>query len=395
LALNCNEAFGRYLRMLRERRSLSLDDVESLSRGFPEPINKGYLSRCENGRQRPAFSKVVALARIYEVPSEVLVERMELDLELDRVGAPETQGRSFAELYELGKESVRRSSFWEAYAYVRDASFVAASEPVRPSFRDKTEQSLIALMNVASAAMGLGKAKLACYELEHVHSADGVSRRLSYIVLERLAKAYRDLSQFDSARRLSDLAIQEAEKSGSREYLGYMYANRARLAEVEEDPLLASDLYLKAFKFNREAGFEHDCARDLLNLASAYVALDRYRSARRALTAADRIARKLRMSRTLGFVHELMGNVEAHDNDQTRAAARWREAARIGKQCNDRFLRFRAELRLLDQALTLGNRSASRAITRRLRRLSPWIPEGTKELVEFKRLQAAGEHRPN
>ena len=71
-------AFGRYLRTLRERRGLSLDDVDSLSKAFPDSIGKANLSRCENGRQRLAFSKMIALSRIYEVPSEVLVERMEL-----------------------------------------------------------------------------------------------------------------------------------------------------------------------------------------------------------------------------------------------------------------------------------------------------------------------------
>ena len=95
MAESCTVAFGRYLRTLRERRNLSLNDVMSLSRAFPEPVDKGDLSRCENGRSRVAFSKLIALSRIYEVPAEVLVERMELDMELDRVGGPSTEGLGF------------------------------------------------------------------------------------------------------------------------------------------------------------------------------------------------------------------------------------------------------------------------------------------------------------
>ena len=38
-------AFGLYLRTLRLRCGLSLDDVCSLSQTFADPINKGYLSR--------------------------------------------------------------------------------------------------------------------------------------------------------------------------------------------------------------------------------------------------------------------------------------------------------------------------------------------------------------
>ena len=70
-------AFGRYLRTLRDRRGLSLDQVEGLSEAFPDPIRKAYRSRCENGHQSPAFSKVVALCRIYEVPAEVQTKARE------------------------------------------------------------------------------------------------------------------------------------------------------------------------------------------------------------------------------------------------------------------------------------------------------------------------------
>jgi transcriptional regulator with XRE-family HTH domain len=107
-------AFGRYLRTLRERRGHSLDDVESLSRAVPERIGKGYLSRCENGRQRLAFSKMITVCRVYDVPSEVLIERMELDLELDRVGGPETEGLEFEELTKRGKKAAARGAMWEA-----------------------------------------------------------------------------------------------------------------------------------------------------------------------------------------------------------------------------------------------------------------------------------------
>jgi hypothetical protein len=49
-------------------------------------VEKGYLSRCENGHQSLALSKMIALSRIYEVPAEVLVERLELDLEVEKLG---------------------------------------------------------------------------------------------------------------------------------------------------------------------------------------------------------------------------------------------------------------------------------------------------------------------
>ena len=83
MAENSTLAFGRYLKTLRERRGLSLLEVSSLSQAFAETLNKGYLSRCENGHQRLALSKVVPLGRIYGVSADVLLERIELDMELD------------------------------------------------------------------------------------------------------------------------------------------------------------------------------------------------------------------------------------------------------------------------------------------------------------------------
>ena len=116
MAESRNIAFGRYLRTLRERRNLSLQDVCSLSQAFAETLNKGYLSRCENGRQRLAFLKVTPLSRIYRVPADVFLERLELDQELDRVGAPDTEGLNFDELTKSGTAALNKGHFWNAYA---------------------------------------------------------------------------------------------------------------------------------------------------------------------------------------------------------------------------------------------------------------------------------------
>ena len=107
MAENSTLAFGRYLKTLRERRGLSLLEVSSLSQAFAETLNKGYLSRCENGHQRLALSKVVPLGRIYGVSADVLLERIELDMELDRVGGPDTEGMTYEELRVAGRDSTQ------------------------------------------------------------------------------------------------------------------------------------------------------------------------------------------------------------------------------------------------------------------------------------------------
>ncbi|MCZ6805435.1 MAG: helix-turn-helix transcriptional regulator, partial [Deltaproteobacteria bacterium] len=77
---NWNRAFGLYLRTLRERKGLSLHDVASLSQAFVETVNKGYLSRCENGHQRLAMSKVIPLSRIYKVSAETMLGQIECEM---------------------------------------------------------------------------------------------------------------------------------------------------------------------------------------------------------------------------------------------------------------------------------------------------------------------------
>jgi len=211
-------AFGRYLRTLRERRGHSLDDVESLSRALPERIGKGYLSRCENGRQRVAFSKIITLCRVYDVPSEVLIERMELDLELDRVGGPETEGLGFEELTNRGKDAATLGASWEAYGYFRDAIPVAASSKVQERFRDPLEQSLCAIMNYTIVASQHGRHTLSLHELEYVRSTDGLGPRCSTILLELLSQRTRSFGDLRRARALSDQAVHSADLLGSLLY---------------------------------------------------------------------------------------------------------------------------------------------------------------------------------
>src|SRR5262245_35361045 len=105
-------AFGRYLKIVRERRKLSLEDVAHLTKAYPEPVNKGYLSRVERGLNHVGFSKMVALSRAYDVPLDAFGERYALDLEVDKLrGAPETRDRDTSQLVHQGiaiKERGRR-----------------------------------------------------------------------------------------------------------------------------------------------------------------------------------------------------------------------------------------------------------------------------------------------
>jgi len=129
-------AFGKYLRLVRERRKLSLTDVVTLTKSYPEPIGKGYLSRVERGLARVGFSKMVALSRAYEVSLDAFGEKLALDLEVDELkDAPDTKGRTFGELTEEGIKFSQKGMKWHFYAAVRDAMGRAGIDPLYGSYK--------------------------------------------------------------------------------------------------------------------------------------------------------------------------------------------------------------------------------------------------------------------
>jgi len=319
-------AFGRYLRTLRERRGHSLDDVESLSRALPERVGKGYLSRCENGRQRLAFSKMITLCRVYDVPSEVLIERMELDLELDRVGGPETEGMEFDELTNSGKKAAARGAMWEAYGYFRDAIPVAALSRVEERFQDALEQSLCAIMNYTVIVSRHGRNRLALHELEYVQSTDGLGPRCSTTLLELISQRYRSLGDLERARRFADEAVKNADALGSPLCQAFTYSDKALIESERENYKEAIELYKTAFSLFKKVGFCSGSSRVLLNLAQVYFDVGRMKSAKRALMAAERLGAENDFLRDRALARILSGEIAVKESAPNKAVQLWREA---------------------------------------------------------------------
>lgn len=388
MAVDSKTAFGRYIRTLRERRKLSLDDVQSLSRGSAEAINKGYLSRCENGHQSIAFTKIITLSRIYEIPVEVFAERLELDMELERVGGPETAGKSLEELAELGRHSYVVGAVWHIYAYFRDATMIALESPLRSAFTSKMEQFLIASMNTCTAAMKLGRSQYPLHELTFISNHRAVTSKHRHLVEDRLARVHRILGNLELSQDYSERAVVSGEEVES-EYLYILYGNRGTIALDAGDFELAHEMFHKSYRVGKKTGNVQGCAIDLLHLGHAYFAAGRIGAARRSAESAERIARTHGIERSLGFAQILLGLVEAAEDRPSKAEELWRQAVAIGKRHNDRVLRFKAEVLLYEQAIENGAHGPARALERRLRRLAPWMPEGMRELAHFRELLEA------
>jgi len=379
-------AFGRYLKILRGRCAYSLDDVGSLSQTFPDPITKSYLSRCENGLQRLALSKLIPLSRIYDVPSEVLIERMELDMELDRVGGPETAGMELDDLYVAGRSSLDEGYVWAAYGFFRDAIIRANSGSVSDRHSSRTEQVLMSYVNCGVAGRVLGRNLFALHELKFVRRVKGLPTTKGPLLLLLFSQCHRNLGDLNLARVTAEQAVRGAERAGDARLLAHALSTSGNLAVAQDKPSIAVSHFQRSFKLLRGLGEDALCATLLNNLAQAFFDLRRYRAARRSAIAAQRFGRELGQHRALALSRILLGEIAALDSHSTRAVAHWKQAAGLATKVDDKILRFKAEFFLFRQATMEGNLPAVRVYRRRLTRLSPWVPANTWELAEFRRL---------
>src|SRR5882672_834918 len=224
-------AFGKYLKILRDRRKLSLSDVVTLTKSYPEPVGKGYLSRVERGLARVGFSKMVALSRAYDVSLDALGEKLSLDLEVEELkSAPNTSGKTFGELTDAGVVFNERGLKWHCYAAIRDALPRAAVDPLLPEYRSRREQVTRATLSHGIAARATGRYALALAEFDFAkQDLDALNDETVPIVFEQSAVAKMRLGLLNEANSLADRAVELASQSPSQKHLGDALDTRASL----------------------------------------------------------------------------------------------------------------------------------------------------------------------
>jgi len=382
-------AFGRYLKLVRERRKLSLEDVATLTKSYPEPINKGYLSRVERGLARVGFSKMVALSHAYEVSLDAFGEKLALDLEVDDLrDAPDTRTKTFRQMrldaFRYSQQGLR----WHAYVCVRDALARAHTDPLYDSFFSREEQVITATMSHGVAVRGLGRLALALTEFEYVREhAAALSAENLPIVFQQLATIKRHLGRLEEAETLAQESIELAERSPLRKHLGDALDNKAQLV-AHTSLENALEVFQRAFAAYKSAGREVDCARVLNNVAQIYFLLGRIRAARRSLAASDRLATKLDAHSVKSRARLLLGEIAHHEGNRDVAARLWHESLEIARKSHDSVVLFKAEFQLFKLAIETRSTTSVNALGRRLSRMTPWIPKDEPELAEFRQLYA-------
>ena len=393
MAESASVAFGRYLRVLRGRRQLSLDRVAKLSEASARPIDKGTLSRFERGQQRLALSTVIPISHIYSVPVEVLVERLELDTELERLETPDTENRSPAELRSMGSEALlRQSRRWDAFACFRDAYHRLELDGADAS--DEESQVAVAQLNLASVVRSLGKNRLALHELTDLEQSGRIGERMNAIVLDRISHCHRCRGDMTLAEYYADAAIAEARQFGEGRILSVAQFTRGVVAIDQADHKQSVKYLSQAFRSNREAagdglalvsnpGFE---ANTLLHLAEAYTNSGSYEKAGYSARSAKRLSARAGLPGPEAYSELALGELDERAGRHERAIQRWRRSAQLAESMNNRRLGFCSEFYVFRQALHRGNRALARASRRRLERLTPWVPERFPLLDEFHEL---------
>lgn len=383
-------AFGKYLKILRDRRKLSLSDVVTLTKSYPEPVGKGYMSRVERGLARVGFSKMVALSRAYEVSLDALGEKLALDLEVDELKiSPSTDGKTFAELTDAGISFSRRGMKWHCYAVMRDALPRATLDPLFGDYRTRREQVTRATLSHGIAARATGRYALALAEFDFVRAhLEVIGEEDLPIVFQQSAVAKRRLGAIDDAKVLADQAVDLARKTPEQTHLGDALETRGLLASQAGDHDCAIEALQEAFKAYKKLKSEFDCARTLNNLAQSYFDAKRLKAARRALGAADRLATDLGADAIRARSRILLGEIEALEGNTIKASTLWRDALEISRRTRDTVVHFKAEFQLFKLSIEQGNLTAANALGRRLNRMTPWISRSEPEIAEFVRLFA-------
>jgi len=383
-------AFGKYLKILRDRRKLSLSDVATLTKSYPEPVGKGYLSRVERGLARIGFSKMVALSRAYEVSLDAFGEKLSLDLEVDEMkNAPVTSGKTFGELTEAGVAFNQRGLKWQCYAAMRDAMPRAALDPLHGAFRTAREQIMRATLSHGIAARATGRYALALAEFDFVRThLDALNEETLPVVFQQSAIAKRHLGAVDEANIFAEHAIELAKRAPRKTHLGDALETQALFANQVGDYASAITNYQAAFAAYKAVKNQVECARTLNNLAQSYFNVQRFKSARRALGAAERLANEHGADSIRARSRVLLGEIEAVDGNPKKASELWRDAIEIARRTRDTVVHFKAEFQLFKLSIDQGNLTAANALGRRLNRMTPWISRSESEVTEFLHLFA-------
>src|SRR2546422_1364738 len=154
--------FGQYLKQLREERRLTLDQVEERSLPLRPRISKAWLSRCENGFKEPSIDRLSVLSKIYQTSIGHLVDRREIEAELESVASIDISKAKSEELRQRGTEALFKGELKAAFSYYR----AAEEEAIIEAGGFRSPEVARARLSMAVALARMSKYRLAKEEAE-------------------------------------------------------------------------------------------------------------------------------------------------------------------------------------------------------------------------------------
>lgn len=309
--------FGAYLKQVRESRRLSLDAVEEASAIYPEPLTKSHLSRIENGRATPSFTRLFALGQIYGVPVGAMAERFESEFRRDLVPV-DLQTLSDAECLREADQLRISGRFVESFAlYSALLERRRADEPTPPiSVEDLQIRRVSSLF--FSGAYQYAKA-----EAERLlgHRAFDLPQRIR--LLEVLTMASLRLGLVDVAGMMLDSAeaLLSRLPAGEAKLHAKLLSLRGVLSYELEDFPAAEATFSRAAEQCAACGEGPTALQMRVNRGAALLHLDRRPEARGLLVESCREAEAGGLERHLALALSHLAKLEAAEGDARAAEA--------------------------------------------------------------------------
>ena len=330
-----NRYFGRYLRRIREDRKLSLDAVEEMTVGYPEPVTKSHLSRIENGRAVPTFPRMFALCQVYGVPISSMAERFETDLRrknqhrgiLDPANADEFVSRiqehrregRYGLVLQLASDGIdelksssdehldliRRLSIWQVGAMIRLEHFESCKlrcEELISEIPKTSEYHLRALLAFVECAFRLGRCAVAVMGLDQVarHLRDGEwPADLVAIAHSTDGMIRYSLEDLDRAKESFEAAVSRFDEIGNDLEGCRARINLAQVLIDRDQPRAALHYLTRAIKTGESGRFQGLLTLAYSHLALVHFKMDQFEAAERCALKSNNLGRELGYNSTI------------------------------------------------------------------------------------------------
>jgi len=385
-----SKLLGRELRIRRGHRSYA--EMARLSESPPlagrvEPLSGSHLHKIESGGRMPSVETLRTLSMLYGMTAEHMFRL----IEAERLADLQPEGRTYEELLEEAKTSIRLGDYRGGFAAALAAEERAASEWER----------FHSVHNKAMCLWKLGMPKAAASEIQDVLDTPGIEPRDLLAAYYTLASIFRSLRQLtvaeDFARRGLDRSAAVPEErlpiALLRRGLGNILSDRA-----EQDPEAAERLCREAVRLYekaRETFLELDrtdhAGVTLASIGAAHRIEGNRLLALQRLREALNECRRARHQWGIAFTQKELGRCYRDTGEWPAARKALLEAESIASQQGYMDLQFQALVHLAQGCRENGE--AFDPMVRRLRGLLPHLEDRFPEREWFERhmreLQAA------